>query len=154
MDVIINNNKINKGDANCIPFVLNAYKTMNNIYINDEQSLYKQYQQFVNNIDYYSNLEKELQSLTDDEVNELINFQPYIDSNNALNMLVQAELLNLVRTKINSNPDTINKVVDSIKLFKSNKNKEQQEFQEYIRHYSDMTYKDYLRLKQQQNESK
>lgn len=127
---------------------------MNNIYINDEQSLYKQYQQFVNNIDYYSNLEKELQSLTDDEVNELINFQPYIDSNNALNMLVQAELLNLVRTKINSNPDTINKVVDSIKLFKSNKNKEQQEFQEYIRHYSDMTYKDYLRLKQQQNESK
>lgn len=127
---------------------------MNNIYINDEQSLYKQYQQFVNNIDYYSNLEKELQSLTDDEVNELINFQPYIDSNNALNMLVQAELLNLVRTKINSNPDTINKVVDSIKLFKSNKNKEQQEFQEYIRHYSDMTYKDYLRLKQQQNEGK
>lgn len=127
---------------------------MNNIYINDEQSLYKQYQQFVNNIDYYSNLEKELQSLTDDEVNELINFQPYIDSNNALNMLVQAELLNLVRTKINSNPDTINKVVDSIKLFKSNKNKEQQEFQEYIRHYSDMTYKDYLRLKQQQNENK
>ena len=127
---------------------------MNNIYINDEQSLYKQYQQFVNNIDYYSNLEKELQSLTDDEVNELINFQPYIDSNNALNMLVQAELLNLVRTKINSNPDTIKKVVDSIKLFKSNKNKEQQEFQEYIRHYSDMTYKDYLRLKQQQNESK
>ena len=127
---------------------------MNNIYINAEQSLYKQYQQFVNNIDYYSNLEKELQSLTDDEVNELINFQPYIDSNNALNMLVQAELLNLVRTKINSNPDTINKVVDSIKLFKSNKNKEQQEFQEYIRHYSDMTYKDYLRLKQQQNESK
>lgn len=127
---------------------------MNNIYINDEQSLYKQYQQFVNNIDYYSNLEKELQSLTDDEVNELINFQPYIDSNNALNMLVQAELLNLVRTKINSNPDTINKVVDSIKLFKSNKNKEQQEFQEYIRHYSDITYKDYLRLKQQQNESK
>lgn len=127
---------------------------MNNIYINDEQSLYKQYQQFVNNIDYYSNLEKELQSLTDDEVNELINFQPYIDSNNALNMLVQAELLNLVRTKINSNPDTINKVVDSIKLFKSNKNKEQQEFQEYIRHYSDMTYKDYLRLKQQENEGK
>lgn len=119
---------------------------MNNFFINpNEQSLYQQYLQM--NTDYYHNLEKELQSLSDIEVQDLINFKPYIEANNALQMLVQGELLNLVRTKINGNPDVINNCINAIKQFKSERSKEQLDFQDYIKNYSELTYKEYLDLK-------
>ena len=84
---------------------------------------------------------------TNDEINELLNFKPYIESNNALSILVQAEVLNLVRGKINSNPEVINNVIGSIKEFKNIKKKEEDNFKDYIRNYSELSYKEYLELK-------
>ena len=119
---------------------------MNNFFINpNEHSLYQQYLQL--NVDHYSKLEQELQSLTDIELNELLKFKPYLDANNTLNMLVQQELLNLVRAKINSNPDVINNCINTIKQFKQEKSKETLEFQDYIKNYSELSYKEYLELK-------
>lgn len=124
---------------------------MNNFFINpNEQSLYQQYMQM--NTDHYTNLEKELQSLSDVEIQELTQYKPYIQANDALSMLVQQELLNLVRMKINSNPSVINNCIDAVKQFKQEKQKETMLFQDYIKNHSDMTYKEYLNMKQ--NESK
>ena len=120
---------------------------MNNIFLGDKDtSMYQYYQQFMQQnqpMDYYKNLENELQSLSNDEINELLNFKPYIESNNALSILVQAEVLNLVRGKINSNPEVINNVIGSIKEFKNIKKKEEDNFKDYIRNYSELSYKEY-----------
>lgn len=119
---------------------------MNNFYINqDNQSLYSQ---FINSTtDTVEKLTKELQSLSTNEMNELATYQPYIEANNQLNNLVQVELLNLIKRQLNANPDVINKVIESIKSFKNEKNKEIEDFQEYIKNYSDITYKEFKELK-------
>lgn len=119
---------------------------MNNFYINqDGQSLYSQ---FINSTtDTVEKLTKELQSLSINEMTELTQYQPYIEANNQLNNLVQVELLNLIKRQLNANPDVINKVIESIKSFKNEKNKEIEDFQEYIKNYSDITYKEFKELK-------
>ena len=118
---------------------------MNNFYINQDQSLFQQYQNLT--IDHYSILQKELQTLTENETNELSNFKPYIEANAKLSMLVQSELLNLVKRQINSNPDIVNGVIESVKMFKNEKSKEMNDFQDYIKNFSDITYKEYKQLK-------
>lgn len=118
---------------------------MNNFYINQDQSLFQQYQNLT--IDHYSILQKELQALTENETNELANFKPYIEANAKLSMLVQSELLNLVKRQINNNPDIVNSVIESVKMFKNEKSKEMNDFQDYIKNFSDITYKEYKQLK-------
>lgn len=122
---------------------------MNNIYINPDDTLFQKYKEFLNNqqVDHYANLEKELQSLSDSDVSELYNFKPYNEANNALAIFVQGELLKLVRSEINRNPEVINNVISAIKEFKSIKQKEQDDFQDYIKNFSDLTYKEYKELK-------
>lgn len=119
---------------------------MNNFYINqDNQSLYSQ---FINSTtDTVEKLTKELQSLSINEMNELATYQPYIEANNQLNNLVQLELINLIKRQLNANPDVIKSVIESIKSFKNEKNKELNDFQEYIKNYSDITYKEFKELK-------
>lgn len=121
----------------------------NNIFLGQDGSMYQQFQQMMQqqSVDYYSKLEKELQSMSDMEVQELANFKPYVESNNALSVFIQAALVNLVRKDINGQPEIIQKVIDSIKLFKENKSKERLDFEDYIKNYSDITYKEYKQLK-------
>lgn len=122
-----------------------------NFFINpNDQNIYAQYQQFINNqqvVDTYANLEKEMQTLSENDIIELSKYPPYIQANNALSMLVQGELLKMVRNEVNKNPDVINNVINSIKDFKTAKQKDLDDFQDYIKHYSDITYKEYLNLK-------
>lgn len=126
---------------------------MNNFFLNpNDQNIYAQYQQFLNQqqtVDTYANLEKEMQTLSDSDVIELSRFQPYIQANNALSMLVQGELLKMVRNEVNKQPEVINNVINSIKEFKSMKQKDLDDFQDYIKNYSDITYKEYKQLKEQ-----
>lgn len=119
---------------------------MNNFYINqDNQSLYSQ---FVNSTtDYYALLQKEIESLNEIERNEITSYTPYIQSNNQLNNLVQLELINLIKRQLNNNPDVIKSVIESIKSFKNEKNKELNDFQDYIKNFSDITYSEYKKLK-------
>lgn len=124
----------------------------NNIFLSGPQdsSLFSQYQDFIQHhrpIDHYANLEKELQSLSDADITELSNYKPYNEANNALAMLIQSELLKLVRNEINKNAEAINNVIASIKEYKNQKQKEQNDFQDYIKNYSDLTYNDYIKLK-------
>lgn len=124
-----------------------------NFFINpNDQNIYAQYQQFINQqqtVDTYANLEREMQTLSDSDVIELSRFQPYIQANNALSMLVQGELLKMVRNEVNKQPEVINNVINSIKEFKSMKQKDLDDFQDYIKNYSDITYKEYKQLKEQ-----
>lgn len=118
---------------------------MNNIYINPEQSIFQQYQNLTT--DFYALLQKEMETLTETEIAELSKFKPYIEANNKLGILVQAELLNLVKRQINANPEVIKNVIDSVKAYKKERDKEMNDFQDYIKNFSDITYKEYKQLK-------
>lgn len=113
----------------------------------DEQSLYSQFRA----IDHYSRLEQELQVLSDEDVQDLMKYEPYLKANETLHMVVQGELLKLVRNHINQYPQVIEDVISSIKDFKKNKEKTQKnfinEFSDYLKNFSDMSYQDYLKLK-------
>lgn len=117
----------------------------NNIF--DQQSLYSQFRA----IDHYSRLEQELQGLSDEDVQDLMKYEPYLKANETLHMIVQGELLKLVRNHINQYPQVIEDVISSIKDFKKNKDKTQKnfinEFSDYLKNFSDMSYQDYLKLK-------
>lgn len=112
-----------------------------------EQSLYSKFRE----IDIYSKLERELQSLSDDDVKDLMKYEPYLKANEALNMIIQGELLRLVRNQVNQYPQTIEDVISTIKSFKENKDRTQKDFinnfSEYLKDFSDMSYQDYLKLK-------
>lgn len=117
---------------------------MNNFYI-QEPSLFQQYQNLTT--DFYAQLQKEMEGLTETEIAQLSQFKPYIEANNRLSTLVQGELLNLVRRQINANPEVIKTVIESIKQYKKEKDKELDDIQDYIKNYSDITYKEYKELK-------
>lgn len=118
---------------------------MNNFYINQDQSLFQQYQNLTT--DFYAILQKEMEGLSEVEIAELSKFQPYVEANNKLGILVQAELLNLVKRQINAQPEVIKNVIESVKQYKKERNKEMNDFQDYIKNYSDITYKEYKELK-------
>lgn len=118
---------------------------MNNFYINQDQSLFQQYQNLTT--DFYALLQKEMETLTETEIAELAKFKPYIEANTKLGTLVQAELLNLVKRQINANPEVIKNVIESVKQYKKERDKEMNDFQDYIKNYSDITYKEYKELK-------
>lgn len=118
---------------------------MNNIYINPEQSIFQQYQNLTT--DFYALLQKEMEGLSEVEIAELSKFKPYIEANNKLGILVQAELLNLVKRQINANPEVIKNVIESVKAYKKERDKEMNDFQDYIKNFSDITYKEYIQLK-------
>lgn len=119
---------------------------MNNFYINqDGQSLYSQ---FLNaTTDYYALLQREMEALTPAELSELNSYSPYIQANKQLSDFLQLELINLVRRQINSNPDIIKNVIESIKSYKNEKHQELSDFNDYIKNFSDLTYNDYKKLK-------
>lgn len=118
---------------------------MNNIYINPEQSIFQQYQNLTT--DFYAILQKEMEGLSEVEIAELSKFQPYVEANNKLGILVQSELLNLVKRQINAQPEVIKNVIESVKEYKKERDKEMNDFQDYIKNYSDITYKEYKELK-------
>lgn len=119
--------------------------SMNNIYINPEQSIFQQYQNLTT--DFYAILQKEMEGLSEVEIAELSKFKPYIEANNKLGILVQVELLNLVKRQINANPEVIKNVIESVKAYKKERDKEMNDFQDYIKNFSDITYKEYKQLK-------
>lgn len=112
---------------------------------NPQESLYKNMENLTK--DNYSILEKELQSLTDSEASEILKYKPYIEANERLSTLIQAELLNLVKPKINGNFEVIDGVVQSIRQFKKEQEVELNDFKEYIKNYSELTYKEYIEMK-------
>ena len=118
-----------------------------NYFLSPTNSLYSQLQH-----DHYSKLEKELESLTNEEISQLLNYKPYNEANSTLQLIISAETIKLIRGQLNAYPDVINKCIDAIKDFKAQKDKRQKElledFQDYLTNYSDLTYNEYKQLKQ------
>lgn len=80
-------------------------------------------QQAVQQASLWDAIDTEINPLTDEQKSMLFNNQDYVDNYNSLQSLVQAELLNLVRSKIESSPEGKMILENQYKLVKQLKSK-------------------------------
>lgn len=131
--------------------------------VNDSMMQYKilQEQQMQNNnaLDYLGKLDDEVKHLSDDAISILNEDKEYQKLSTELQGLIQSELMSNIRWKINNNPSAI-KNMERQKEIISNVNeelmKEQKrninELNEYMKHYSNMTFDEYKKMKDEEKE--
>lgn len=127
---------------------------------------YQQMQQALNNKqqnpqdangkDYLGELDDMMKELDESLVAKLNENEEFVGINNQIQTMIQAEIMKGVKWKINGNPEAISKI-DSLKNIIRNAKKEQaaeekknmMELNDYLNHYSSMSFDDYKRIKTQ-----
>lgn len=127
---------------------------------------YNQMQQALNNKqnrqqdtgakDYLGELDEILQDLDDSVKNKLNDNEEFVEINTQIQTMIQTEIMKGVKWKINSNPEAVSKI-DNLKTIIKNVKKEQiaeekknmLELNDYLNHYSSMSFDDYKRIKSQ-----
>lgn len=127
---------------------------------------YQQMQQTLNNKqqnpqetgakDYLGELDDMMKELDENVVSKLNENEEFVGINNQIQTMIQAEIMKGVKWKINSNPEAISKI-DNLKNIIRNVKKEQaaeekknmMELNDYLNHYSSMSFDDYKRIKTQ-----
>lgn len=108
-----------------------------------------------NQVSIWDTIDAEIAPLTDDQKSMLFNNQDYVNNYNDLQVLVQTELLNLVRSKIEASPNGKAILENQYKLVKMLKskvveitNKEMElfnAFKEASKKNPNLTYEDFLK---------
>lgn len=127
---------------------------------------YQQMQQALNNKqqnpqetgakDYLGELDDMMKDLDEGIASKLNENEEFVKTNNQIQMMIQAEIMKGVKWKINTNPDAVSKI-DNLKTMIKNAKKEQaaeekknmMELNDYLNHYSSMSFDDYKRIKSQ-----
>ena len=96
-----------------------------------------------------------IKSLDTDILTELSDNQEFTSINNYIQSLIQEEIVKLVKWKINSNQEAILKmnrlkeiISDACKAKDDEDKKNLSELNDYIKNYSDLTFNEYKKLKQ------
>lgn len=112
-------------------------------------------------VDYLGDLDTLISELDESDLEALNNNEEFTQLNTYIQQSIQQEIINSVKWKINSNPekiDKINKLKSIVKDIKKEKDMVQKrnmyELNDYIQNYSDMTFNEYKKIKQLQNEGK
>lgn len=112
-------------------------------------------------VDYLGDLDTLISELDESDLETLNNNEEFAQLNAYIQQSIQQEIINSVKWKINSNPekiDKINKLKSIVKDIKKEKDMVQKrnmyELNDYIQNYSDMTFNEYKKIKQLQNEGK
>jgi hypothetical protein len=99
--------------------------------------------------------------LDESDLEILNNNEEFIQLNTYIQQSIQQEIVNSIKWKINSNQEKVDKItrlksiVNNIKKEKDAiQKKNMYELNDYIQNYSDMTFNEYKKIKQLQNESK
>lgn len=116
----------------------------------------KQVQMQESGKDYLGELDEMMKDLDETVAGKLQNNSEFVDLNNQLQAMIQEEIMRNVRWKINNRPEAISKI-DSIKQMIKTAQKEQaveekknmMELNDYLNHYSSMSFDDYKRIKSQ-----
>lgn len=143
---------------------------MNNIYLNNIDPVlanatrgYSYQEQFVQppqfiqqNLpkDYITILDEKLSSLTSGELEALSKDEMFVSLNSEFNKVVQKELLNIIKGRLNSNQsiiDNVNQQIEMIsKVSNSIKDKERQNLDlmnDYMTNFSHLTFQEYINMK-------
>lgn len=105
----------------------------------------------------WNSIDKEILPMTMDQKESLYQNPEYKENNNKIQILVQTELLNLVKYKIENTPEGKKLLEDQLKLVKTLKagiieasNREIEvfrEFKEYSKTNPNITYEDFIKLR-------
>ena len=105
-------------------------------------------------IDYLGELDNLTKNVDSDVAETLSVNVDYLRINNELQAMIQEEMIKNVKWSINNNPEAINKmtslrdIILSTKKEKSDENSRNlMELNDYIKNYSDLTFDEYKKLK-------
>lgn len=109
----------------------------------------------------FDDIEKEISSLTEDQKNYLMSQEEFIDCQHDVDHVTQAVLANMLRPYILNNPEAksvIDRQLETIKAIKKRAvkeaNKQQDMFKEYTENYSNMSWNEYVQLKNDINKQR
>lgn len=113
-----------------------------------------QYNQLQNTRDYLGELDSIVKGLDSDVLGILQTDETFLKYNSQIQQRIQDEILNTVKWRINNDPGIIN-AVESLKTIIENARKQKEEnnrqnineINDYIQNYSDMTFSEYKKLK-------
>lgn len=130
--------------------------------LNDSLNQYKilQQQQGVNmGRDYIGELDRFNKSLNQATIDALSDNKEYVELKNDLMNVIQDELLNNIKWKINSNPlvvKNIEKQFEIVKKVNGDIENEQRrnlnELNDYVKNYSDITFDEYKKMKNEKKQ--
>ena len=104
--------------------------------------------------DWVSVLDAEMKNLDPSTVERLNENTQFSALNAQLQTLIQTEIMNLVKFKINSNPEAVDNVKQQLEIMKNTsqqvKNEEKQninELNDYLQNYSHLSFNEYKNIK-------
>ena len=104
--------------------------------------------------DWVGELDKMLKGLDQQTLDALKQDQTFVELNTALQATVQSELMNLIRARLNTQPDIVENVRKQIEMIKktSNQTKENErksfnELNDYMKNYSHLSFDEYRKMK-------
>ena len=104
--------------------------------------------------DWVGELDKMLKGLDQQTLDALNQDQIFVELNTALQATVQSELMNLIRARLNTQPDIVENVRKQIEMIKktSNQTKENErksfnELNDYMKNYSHLSFDEYRKMK-------
>ena len=126
-----------------------------------QQSKQEPLQQPTQTIDYLGELDSLLSNLDESDLQVLNGDPDFITLNNSVQQIVQTEIINNIKWKVNSNPvtaESVSKLKTIINNVRRERESEQRrsmsELNDYIQNYSDMTFNEYKKIKSIRDESK
>ena len=105
--------------------------------------------------DWIGDFDNALKNLDPDVANSLNTDQEFIQLNTLVQADIQSEIMSNIRWKINGRQDSVNRIkrmmeiIDNYNRNKVNEDKKQMaEITDYLQNYSDMTFNEYKKLKE------
>lgn len=141
--------QIFSSDQNTLSDQYNAYKQQMM-----ENYLAQQNMNQTSTHDYLNELDILTKDLEKDALERLNSDTRYIELNTKLQAMIQEEIMNIVKVKINNNTEMVNNIKEEIEIITKIKNevKEEErnnyyEMQDYLKNFSHLTFDDYRNLK-------
>ena len=145
---------------------------MNNIFVNQDPLLYNQkfqqqepimppyeyyrlYQQQAQQTrDWVGELNQKMKSLDNNTINELNNNQIYLDLSGSLQVVIQNEIMNLIKNNLNSNIEVVDNIKKQLNLMMEVETKTKEierqnisELNDYMNNYSSISFDEYKKIK-------
>lgn len=110
--------------------------------------------------DKLSELDNKLKALSPQIVEMLSENNEYLELKDILQVTIQNELMMLIKTKINTNQEAIKNIDKQLSIIKTietkvndDERKNLSELNDYLKNYSNMTFDEYKKLKNSNNEN-
>ena len=105
--------------------------------------------------DWIGELDRQMKGLDETTAERLNQDASFVELNSALQVTIQNELMNLVRSRLNVQPEVVDNVKKQMEIIKrtTSKTKEDErksmsELNDYMKNYSHLSFDEYRKLKQ------